>query len=127
MGVGDWPGDGVVVAVGVLVGTPVGVAVGDPVAVGVGVAIVNVSVHAGATALGSACGTVGATGVVLVNCLLVKNIVTPSPTVTIMRRIKYQYFFMPFILLPRTILEYLSFYRKGIRSSRNYKWNGKFT
>lgn len=62
--VGDEAGVAVAVgdAVGLAVGVAVGVDVGVPVIVGVGVAIVNVRVHAGATACGKDWGTDGATG-----------------------------------------------------------------
>lgn len=120
-GVGVAVGPGVEVGVGVAVGpgvgVGVGVAVGPGVGVGVGVATVRVkeSVHAGSAALGVTCGTVGATGLVVVSFWLVRNTTAASPTVNRRMNIMRQYCFKNFIvfslvLFPYAVLKYLCFY-----------------
>jgi hypothetical protein len=103
VGVGVLVGVLVGVFVGVSAGVPVGVSVGVPVVstpVGVGVPVesvrLNVSVHASA-AFGVVCGTLGATGVVLVSCWLVRRVTTPSPAVIRVMMMKYQYCLINFI------------------------------
>ena len=65
VGVAVFAGVPVGVLVGVLAGVPVGVSMG--VSVGVLMVRLNDNVQAGAAAFGVACGTVGATGFVVVN------------------------------------------------------------
>ncbi len=89
--VGVLVGVGVFVGVSVPVGVLVGVAVIVPVGVTVGVVIENVSVQAGSTALGVACGTVGATGLVVVSRWVVRNVIIPSPRVMKKIMTRYQY------------------------------------
>lgn len=102
-------GAGVAVGPGVAVG--VGVAVGPGVGVGVavGTASVKESVHAGSAALGVTCGTVGATGLVVVSFWLVRNTTAPSPMVRTRRMIIRQYCFRNFISFPYTVLEHFCF------------------
>jgi len=85
------------VVVGVSVGVGVGVLVDPGVGVGVGVGVVpksmaKANLHAGSTACGSACGTVGATSLVVASCWLVIYTMAPSPRVKRATRNKYQYF-----------------------------------
>jgi hypothetical protein len=97
--VGD--SDGVIVGVsdGVIVGDSDGVIVGDPVGVSVGDSVVklNVRVQAGSDALGVTCGTVGATGVLVVNLPLVTSATTPMISVTTVNNSAYQFFLKNFI------------------------------
>ncbi len=92
------------------------------VGVGEGAAILNSTIHAGSAALGVACGTVGATGWVVVSFWLVKNTMTASPTVMMEMTRRYQYFFTnSIVLFPLIILVYFRFYPE-----RCYpRWNGK--
>ena len=115
-------GVGVGVAVGPGVGVGVGVAVGPgvEVGVGVGVAMAKASVQAGAAAFGVTWGTVGATGLVVVNFPLVRNTMTAKPIVKRLMNIRCQYFFKAFInLLPYTIVKYFRFDGKTGYAGRN--------
>ena len=103
-------------------GVGVGVAVGPgvEVGVGVGVAMAKASVQAGAAAFGVTWGTVGATGLVVVNFPLVRNTMTAKPIVKRLMNIRCQYFFKAFInLLPYTIVKYFRFDGKTGYAGRN--------
>lgn len=112
------PATGVGVGVGVDVGGGgVGVGVGVPVScggVGVGVGVLstpieNTSLQFISDAFGVTCGTVGATGVVCSNFVLVRYATTPMPMVIIVTSIRYQYFLRKLILVPRSVGKHFSF------------------
>lgn len=132
VGAGVAVGPGVVgVGVGPGVAVGVGVAVGPGVGVGVavGTARVKESMHAGSAAFGVTCGTVGATGLVVVNFWLVRKTTTASPSVKRRTNIMCQYCFRNFILLPYAVLKYFCFYGyRIIRDVVRYgKVKGKFS